>query len=357
MVKRISAIILTFLVCLMSLGTIAPRVVAEVAEKSIQVICESDGETLSGMTWRIYRVGDCFGNTDANNFELSGDFAWYPVNMLGLTGSRWQDAADTLENYAIVDGVEPLDKAVTDKNGIINFESLESGLYLLSGSSIIVNDVKYTPAPILIEVTDDSLTLDMTTYPKFTLLSVLGAKDVQFSVQKIWQGDEIAPSARATQIEVELYKDGEYQSTAILSAENDWTYTWSGNEIEEWRVRETSVVENYSVVNRSDGNQFVIVNSYEGVADAVVTPAPTETTTVDVAAAGVTPKETTTTTTTTVVETEIVPVVATPTSGGTTTSSGTKLPQTGQLWWPVPVLLLVGVIFLCIAFRLRKKVR
>lgn len=59
------------------------------------------------------------------------------------------------------------------------------------------------------------------------------------------------------------------------------------------------------------------------------------------------------------VKSQIVPDASSGTSSGGSSSSGKpsqgKLPQTGQLWWPVPVLLLTGVAFTALgAARLRR---
>ena len=42
-------------------------------------------------------------------------------------------------------------------------------------------------------------------------------------------------------------------------------------------------------------------------------------------------------------------------TGNTTASSGGKLPQTGQLWWPVPVLAGAGLVLVVVGFRLHSK--
>lgn len=42
---------------------------------------------------------------------------------------------------------------------------------------------------------------------------------------------------------------------------------------------------------------------------------------------------------------------------GETQPSGTKLPQTGQLWWPVPVLLVMGILFLLLDVLRRRGTR
>ncbi|HAP78795.1 MAG TPA: hypothetical protein DCQ78_01135, partial [Ruminococcus sp.] len=39
----------------------------------------------------------------------------------------------------------------------------------------------------------------------------------------------------------------------------------------------------------------------------------------------------------------------------TSTSSSGKLPQTGQLWWPVPLLAGGGILFIAIGLRIRSR--
>lgn len=42
-------------------------------------------------------------------------------------------------------------------------------------------------------------------------------------------------------------------------------------------------------------------------------------------------------------------------SGATGTTATEKIPQTGQLWWPVPILLLLGVTFIGIGYKIAVK--
>ena len=44
-----------------------------------------------------------------------------------------------------------------------------------------------------------------------------------------------------------------------------------------------------------------------------------------------------------------------PKQNTTTTISGGKLPQTGQLWWPVPILAIAGMLFLMFGWYRRRR--
>ncbi len=39
----------------------------------------------------------------------------------------------------------------------------------------------------------------------------------------------------------------------------------------------------------------------------------------------------------------------------TTVNTGDKLPQTGQLWWPIPILSIAGMVFLSTGLAMRSK--
>lgn len=47
----------------------------------------------------------------------------------------------------------------------------------------------------------------------------------------------------------------------------------------------------------------------------------------------------------------------TPSTGKQTSTTGTKLPQTGQLWWPVPILACAGVLCVMIGWYGRRRFR
>ena len=102
---------------------------------------------------------------------------------------------------------------------------------------------------------------------------------------------------------MQLLRDGEVYRSALLNDSNDWSYTWEGLESgHRWQVTEQDVPEGYQMSVSQDGTVFWVTNTWS-------------------------PEET--------------PTPSTPEE----TPSGT-LPQTGQLWWPVPLLLGAGLLLL-----------
>lgn len=325
------------------------------AEKtgSITLVCKSDSEILSGMTWRGYYVG----KRNGNKLILGGAFSGYHVTLKDLSADSLSAAASTLESYAFLDGIKPDKNGTTDPDGKIEFTDLEPGLYLVSGDKLTVGKATYTPAPMFVEVLESKP--DVTAYPKFTYQDVLGADSERFKVKKIWENDEQFPQDRAVSVNVEIYCNSDLKETVTLSEKNDWTYEWTAKTGDTWRVIETDIPKNYTVIYRSNETQFVIVNTHDDIppvtttTTTATTTATNETTTTDITntTAITTSSGTNTTTSDDVIGTEKVRT----TQKTTAKKTESKLPQTGQLWWPVPVLALGGMIFLGIGFRLIAK--
>ena len=87
-------------------------------------------------------------------------------------------------------------------------------------------------------------------------------KPVEVSVTKVWVASEgvIHPDS----VEAVLYRNGKAFDTVKLSAENDWSHTWTGLTDEyTWSVDEKSVPAGYTKNVTSDGYDFTITNTKE----------------------------------------------------------------------------------------------
>lgn len=117
--------------------------------------------------------------------------------------------------------------------------------------------------------------------------------DMDISVVKRWVGDRVA--GRPASITVHLVLDGkDYGDPVKLNYANQWSYTWENLPPKNWYVREDATPR-YSTVIVRDGNTFVITNTWK------------------------------------------------------------RIPQTGQLWWPVTALTLAGLGLLCLGILRRRK--
>ena len=129
-------------------------------------------------------------------------------------------------------------------------------------------------------------------------------------VLKVWRG---GAQQRPEEIRVQLLRDGKVCDTVTLSAENGWRHTWEGLDAAHgWQVVEQTVPEGYTVSISREGVTFVITNTLKPSEEPEPTP-------------------------------------------GTPDTPGENLPQTGVLWWPVPLLAVLGALLLLLGWGLRRR--
>ena len=125
-------------------------------------------------------------------------------------------------------------------------------------------------------------------------VSVSGKKemDMEISVVKRWVGDIVI--YRPTGITVRLMHDGKiYGNPVVLNYTNNWSYMWENLPPDNWYVTEDPSPRYTTTITR-EGNTFIITNTWK------------------------------------------------------------KIPQTGQLWWPVSALALTGLVFICLGLLRRR---
>ena len=209
----------------------------------------------------------------------------------------------------VVAKTQPTATATTDANGVAEFTGLADGTYLLIGDAATVGGKTLRPEMCLVKLpADENREVDL--FPKYTLL--LDKDAVTYSLVKVWD-DKENPDARPASIQVDLYRNGEKKETVKLDAASNWRYSWTDSDNTAlWTVVE-QVPDSYTAEYRIEGNTFYIENT--------AGPAPTE------------------------------PDSTTPTEK----PDDPKLPQTGQLWWPVPILALAGMALILFGIARRKE--
>ncbi len=154
-------------------------------------------------------------------------------------------------------------------------------------------------------------------------------EETKIHVLKVWKQDQ--EKERPDSIVVELLQTDVEGNTTVadrqtLTKENQWSYTWKNlSTLMRWSVSEADVPNGYTVAVTREGNTVVLTNTAKkpGKSDGEVNPPskkPTDKTTNKI-----------------------------------TDKTSDKLPQTGQLWWPVLVLLFAGAICLLVGRVLRDR--
>lgn len=285
----------------------------------LSVLSKSDSEgAISGVEWSIYRVAERNGE---GGFALCGDFSDCQVSLEQLDGYTAQDAADTLAVFAGTENCEPLDVAVSSQDGMAEFEGLQNGIYLVAGDKLAVGSKLYEPSPALVEIDKGNVEI----VGKFTVNEIPDEPEkVVYRVKKIWSNETEGITKRPESIVAKLYNGGELVESVELSEANMWTYEWEALEGGDWKVAEEDVPDGCTVTYKKDGTEFEIINTFDDVSGGSDESSEPDSS---------------------------VPDSSEPDSS-VPDSSEPDLPQTGLLWWPVPVLAAVGLILVAVGVKL-----
>ena len=331
------------LVCCLTPGAFAYGAIDTERETSLTVYFGKGGNGFADVEFQVYRVAEVSAGA---KFTLTGDFADYPVKVNGLDSSGWRALAQTLESYAARDNLKPLRTAETGKNGKAVFGHLETGLYLVTGDRYRQGRYTNTPEPFLIALPTldgaDVWIYDAVVSCKYdsdyTPPGGGGDDDtVNRKVLKVWKdgGNE---DQRPKEIVVQLLRNGKVYDTVTLNAGNNWRHTWTGLDDDyTWRVVEYETPEGYTVTVEREGITFVMTNTKEpdNPPDRPPDNPPDQPPDTPPDNPPDEPDE--------------------PDEPGTPDEPGEPgLPQTGMLWWPVPVLACAGLFLFLMGWGKRR---
>lgn len=272
----------------------------------------------------FYKVADF---SEYGDFELVSPFDIYADEITNLeilekapeemTTESWVNLAYTLQSYVVSERISYDFIERTSESGRITIENIDKGLYLIIGEQAESEEKIYTPAPVMMTVPNRDEAGEWDNQVVLDYSGKTSINDIydEYTVRKDWVDDGYE-NKRPEQITVDLYMvsaDGSgelYEKDIVLNADNNWTYTWTDLPTGyKWIVYENDVPDNYKVSNQVDGNKLILVNTYDepGTPDTPTSP------------------------------------------------PGGRVPQTGQLWWPVPFLTIFGIAFFAIGWVRRKR--
>lgn len=226
------------------------------------------------------------------NYKLTGVFSNYSVDLK----QDVQGAANALENRILMDGIEADACVTSDSSGKASFTGLESGIYLVVGKEVFQDGLFYMPQVSLVCLSGD-LSVDL----KYEMSD----KPSRIHVLKVWKKDN--KKSRPKSIEVCLLRsDGIVVDKVILNSDNQWSTTWNNlSTLYTYRVMETSVPSGYKESCSREKDTIVLTN--------------------------------------------------TGSDKYRVEKKDEVLPNSGQLWWPVPVLLFVGLVLFGLGRHLKNE--
>ena len=332
--KKIPCIFL-FVILLLSLCSFRALASGQIntgADVSMSLRYTGKKGPVTGASFHVYHIADV---TEHGDYIIKDKFKTYPIAFHNLTQDDWQKLATTLKGYVWKDQIPEFDSGKTDKDGALTFPSagvsMKPGLYLVLGDTRVIGSYTYYATPFLICLPGNDIAGGQTVYhlevaPKYRWdYDPPGRPEpsrISRKVLKVWN-DEGNESARPDSITVSLLRDGTVFDTVKLHKGNNWRYTWSSlSKGYNWSVVEEEVP-GYTVNVSQEGITFVLTNT--STSDQ---PENKEEHTQE--------------------EEENELFVLGEVEDATGNFHLAVLPQTGQLWWPVPIFICLGFVCMII---------
>lgn len=274
------------------------------AKCSMELSFMREDQPVDGCRVRAYRICEV---TDYGKYLFMPAFQDYKVETYGFDQKAWKDLAQTLSAFVEKDKLEPDAQGETE-NGRCTFKGLGTGLYMVLADEVIKDKDKLSPVPVLISLPSltesDTWLYDVEGEIKYEVVDL--TKKVDISVIKQWKDDKTTHSA----VTVQLLLGGQVADTQELSEANSWSYTWKDVDTsKKISLAEVRPRDGYKASISRNGTKYIVTNTPEKEKEKDK----------GSSSGG--------------------------SSGGSQGGSGgqsKKLTQTGQLLWPVPILLILG---------------
>lgn len=269
---------------------------------------------MKGMAFTVYRVAEMtgFGEfTPSAGFDdiVSAD------ELTDLDSAGWSALAGTLSGYVNRDGQWMRTQRI-GADGRTTFSGLRVGLYLVMGTPYETGSKVVQVQPSLVALPSrnakDVWMYRVTVEPKPEAVE----RYDEIQVRKVWSDGGSA--SRPKEITVRLYVNGKFYGAATLNAANNWRFAWNVSNVRQpavFKVTESPIPSGYT-------HSIDYTGSY-------------------LTSCGRLGKRIT------IVNRKCTPVVPAKPSG--------KLPQTGLLWWPVPLLAGGGMALFLIGWLRRRR--
>lgn len=313
--KKLSAVVAILLTLTMFVFTLSPAATALINKSGSITLCVTDPETdapLTGESFRIYFFARAYESGNAIKYELISPYDECNVEMNNL-----QDSTLSLHlSYFAAANPLPYTEKSTDENGMVVFENLVPGLYLVVPSE--KNSNAHLSAPFIVSIPEyDSEKKDW----NFNIIATpkidgdINGDDsgkTYITVQKKWETDGKHPCS----ITVVLLRDYQEYEKIELNEGNNWYHRWDDLSKDHiWNVVEVQVPDGYTAHYETSSNTVIIINKHDSQEEK-----PTN------------PDE--------------------PTTNPSKPDDDDDLADTGQLNWPIPVFAIAGLLLFSIGWAM-----
>ena len=308
----------------------------------------ADDEPVEGVTSGIFLVATMDENGIYTITEDFRDFFTDPDFFNnGFDYDSWKECVkyepegdtDRLCRYIEgSDGIKPFAQSVSDAKGKTCYIGLTLGIYYVLSDRVVKGDYTHSfanfvyPVPLL--ETDENGAVRVNYDPEVSpKKSSVNNEDIVSccSLVKRWDDDGYSDK-RPVEVSFNIYCDGELWRVDTLSAANNWKVTWNLKGEHFFSVEEIDAGEGYTgrveCVNVGHDFEFICTNTYsppdtpENPPDTPENPPDTPENPPGI---------------------PDIPEVLGAIRDLPEVLGARRLPQTGQLWWPLPILVIAGI--------------
>ena len=318
--KRFTTLIISFLFGfgMLAMSNLIPKVQAQNGNLQLEIVYD-----LPDVEFNLYQLATL---NEQNEMTLMAPFDQYPINLRSLyqlDGNQQQTLLQTLITYAEQDDtLNPYQTVITKSISILantidgtqapiiskstaQFTGLTPGIYMVSGESTETEESLYSPSGSIVVVNNESPIIRI----KFSRRSLV--RNLTIKAFKVWNDHNNIN--RPKSVTVDLIQDQTVIESVELKEANQWQIEWNDLPAAEYHVIERDVPAGYQVNIEQEGDTYRIENTLN--------------------------EEPPTSSETTVVE------MPPPPTNSTTPPGDNIIPFTGQIWWPIPLLMLGSIIF------------
>ncbi len=312
-----------------------------------------DNETMANVPSHIYLVATI---DEDGKYTITDDFKEYFSDQNFFNNEfnydEWKSCvdydtnsdSDKLLDYVKQKGIAPVADGTSDANGNTHYTGLALGVYYVLSDK--VEDGVYThsfvnfvyPVPLLEWSEAEGkvvVNYNPTAIPKKSKIA-----SIHCNLRKRLN-DSGNTANRPQTVTFRIYCDGEFMEEVTLSAENDWHYEWGVSGDHQFSVEEVNVASGYSsgiqVIQNGHHFEYFCTNSFNPPPPPPPdTPNPPDTPPDNPGLPD-------------------LPEVLGAIRDLPQVLGARRLPQTGQLWWPLPILVIAGVFLIIKGIRKNSK--
>lgn len=326
MKKRMLMLLISLLVvCSCFIPAQAAEVIDPAREGTLDVYFSlGDGTDLTGMQFDLYRVADVLNN---GKTQLCNDFASLDADISLTPTDAWAVVTTEAANLVRRNGLTPEQSAYLNEDGVAHFpeagKKIIAGIYLVFPRTLEIGGRKIVCSPTLaaLPLEDGGWNYNVRVTPK----GGPSTSEDYLEVVKIWN-DKGSEKKRPESVLVDLYCDGVLVDTQEISADMQWKYRWEPAPV--WKtLGQAGNGPGSDVTIEGEHSWYVIERNVDGYK------------------------------TTYALSGDHRFVITNTIQDDTPSTPENKLPQTGTLWWPVPILVLAGLSLMYLGRTMAKRER